>query len=161
MNLLRSWRICPSYSYCYEQIFNDFLHTEYGGPGTLLVLPFIDMADTLTERGLPGAPQAARAAVKWAQNHVDKDWKAWLSGSTSWWWYERASSSLFPFWDICRKVLSELKKPQNGLCISSFFPPQWSCGTNHMYFSSDDSIFTFSIHIKSAMEQLYFRWIHL
>ncbi|PIN13156.1 hypothetical protein CDL12_14228 [Handroanthus impetiginosus] len=59
------------------KIFNEFLHTEYGGPGTLLVMPFIDMADTLNERGLPGGPQAARAAVKWAQNHVDKDWKEW------------------------------------------------------------------------------------
>ncbi|CAI9756265.1 unnamed protein product [Fraxinus pennsylvanica] len=59
------------------EIFNDFLHTEYGGPGTLLVIPFIDMADTLNERGLPGGPQAARAAVKWAQDHVDKDWKEW------------------------------------------------------------------------------------
>ncbi|KAI3467478.1 hypothetical protein Pfo_024141 [Paulownia fortunei] len=61
------------------QIFNEFLHTEYGGPGTLLVIPFIDMADTLNERGLPGGPQAARAAVKWAQAHVDKDWKEWTS----------------------------------------------------------------------------------
>ncbi|KAL8035734.1 hypothetical protein ABFX02_12G116200 [Erythranthe guttata] len=61
------------------QIFNEFLHTEYGGPGTLLVLPFIDMADTVNERGLPGGPQAARAAVKWAQAHVDKDWKEWSS----------------------------------------------------------------------------------
>ncbi|KAL7133021.1 hypothetical protein ABFS83_12G113400 [Erythranthe nasuta] len=59
------------------QIFNEFLHTEYGGPGTLLVLPFIDMADTVNDRGLPGGPQAARAAVKWAQAHVDKDWKEW------------------------------------------------------------------------------------
>ena len=39
----------------------------------------MDMADTLNERGLPGGPQAARAAVKWAQNHVDKDWKEWTS----------------------------------------------------------------------------------
>lgn len=69
--------------YHFEQIFNNFLHTEYGGPGTLLVIPFIDMADTLNERGLPGGPQAARAAVKWAQNHVDKDWKAWLSNGSS------------------------------------------------------------------------------
>ncbi|KAK6160146.1 hypothetical protein DH2020_003527 [Rehmannia glutinosa] len=61
------------------EIFNNFLHTEYGGPGTLLVIPFIDMADTLNERGLPGGPQAARAAVKWAQAHVDKDWKEWTS----------------------------------------------------------------------------------
>lgn len=59
------------------QIFDTFLHTEYGGPGTLLVLPFIDMADTINKKGLPGGPQAARAAVKWAQAHVDKDWKEW------------------------------------------------------------------------------------
>ncbi|XP_050374122.1 protein PLASTID REDOX INSENSITIVE 2, chloroplastic [Argentina anserina] len=59
------------------EIFGTFLHTEYGGPGTLLVVPFIDMADTLNEQGLPGGPQAARAAIKWAQNHVDKDWKEW------------------------------------------------------------------------------------
>ncbi|XP_022727277.1 LOW QUALITY PROTEIN: protein PLASTID REDOX INSENSITIVE 2-like [Durio zibethinus] len=61
------------------EIFSTFLHAEYGGPGTLLVIPFIDMADTLNERGLPGGPQAARAAVKWAQDHVDKDWKEWNS----------------------------------------------------------------------------------
>ncbi|TYK15577.1 DNA polymerase beta isoform X2 [Cucumis melo var. makuwa] len=59
------------------EIFNTFMHTEYGGPGTLLVLPFIDMSDTINERGLPGGPQAARAAVKWAQDHVDKDWNQW------------------------------------------------------------------------------------
>ncbi|BBG94126.1 DNA polymerase lambda, partial [Prunus dulcis] len=59
------------------EIFSTFLHTEYGGPGTLLVVPFIDMADTLNERGLPGGQQAARAAIKWAQNHVDKDWNEW------------------------------------------------------------------------------------
>ena len=53
------------------------MHTEYGGPGTLLVVPFIDMADTLNEQGLPGGSQAARAAIKWAQNHVDEDWKEW------------------------------------------------------------------------------------
>ncbi|XVE85006.1 hypothetical protein DITRI_Ditri17bG0057900 [Diplodiscus trichospermus] len=63
------------------EIFSTFLHTEYGGPGTLLVIPFIDMADTLNERGLPGGPQAARAAVKWAQDHVDKDWKEWTGSS--------------------------------------------------------------------------------
>ncbi|XP_021293176.1 protein PLASTID REDOX INSENSITIVE 2 [Herrania umbratica] len=63
------------------QIFSTFLHTEYGGPGTLLVIPFIDMADTLNERGLPGGPQAARAAVKWAQDHVDKDWKEWTGSN--------------------------------------------------------------------------------
>ncbi|KAK4358206.1 hypothetical protein RND71_023816 [Anisodus tanguticus] len=62
------------------EILNDFLHAEYGGPGTLLVVPFIDMADTINERGLPGGPQAARAAVKWAQSHVDHDWKEWNSG---------------------------------------------------------------------------------
>ncbi|KAL4281073.1 hypothetical protein GQ457_03G007750 [Hibiscus cannabinus] len=59
------------------ELFSTFLHTEYGGPGTLLVIPFIDMADTIDERGLPGGPEAARAAVKWATDHVDKDWKEW------------------------------------------------------------------------------------
>ncbi|XP_042049022.1 protein PLASTID REDOX INSENSITIVE 2, chloroplastic-like [Salvia splendens] len=61
------------------EIFDNFLHSEYGGPGTLLVLPFIDMADTINEKGLPGGPQAARAAIKWAQAHLDKDWKEWTS----------------------------------------------------------------------------------
>lgn len=65
------------------EIFSNFLHTEYGGPGTLVVIPFMDMADTVTKRGLPGGPQAARAAVKWAENHVDKDWKEWTGGSSS------------------------------------------------------------------------------
>ncbi|GAV79044.1 hypothetical protein CFOL_v3_22509 [Cephalotus follicularis] len=64
------------------EIFSTFLHTEYGGPGTLMVIPFIDMADTINERGLPGGPQAARAAVKWAQDHVDKDWKEWTGGDS-------------------------------------------------------------------------------
>ncbi|CAM8979983.1 unnamed protein product [Rhodiola kirilowii] len=59
------------------EIFSTFLHSEYGGPGTLMVVPFCDMADTINERGLPGGPQAARAAIKWAQEHVDKDWKEW------------------------------------------------------------------------------------
>ncbi|XP_019170813.1 PREDICTED: protein PLASTID REDOX INSENSITIVE 2-like isoform X1 [Ipomoea nil] len=66
-----------------SEILNNFLHTEYGGPGTLLVNPFIDMADTITDRDLPGAPQAARTAVKWAQKHVDNDWKAWNSSKSS------------------------------------------------------------------------------
>ncbi|XP_054823816.1 protein PLASTID REDOX INSENSITIVE 2, chloroplastic [Prosopis cineraria] len=65
------------------EIFSTFLHSEYGGPGTLLVLPFIDMADTVNERGLPGGPQAARAAIKWAQNHVDKDWNEWTASDSS------------------------------------------------------------------------------
>lgn len=65
----------------HKQIFSTFLRTEYGGPGMLLVIPFIDMADTLNERGLPGGPQAARAAVKWAQDHVDKDWKEWTGSN--------------------------------------------------------------------------------
>lgn len=43
-----------------------------------MVAPFCDMADTINERGLPGGPQAARAAIKWAQ---DKDWKGWTSGN--------------------------------------------------------------------------------
>ncbi|XP_031123365.1 protein PLASTID REDOX INSENSITIVE 2, chloroplastic-like [Ipomoea triloba] len=65
-----------------SEILNNFLHTEYGGPGTLLVTPFIDMADTIADRELPGAPQAARTAVKWAQKHVDNDWKAWNSSKS-------------------------------------------------------------------------------
>ncbi|XP_030447851.1 protein PLASTID REDOX INSENSITIVE 2, chloroplastic isoform X1 [Syzygium oleosum] len=65
------------------EIFSTFLHSEYGGPGTLLVIPFIDMADTINERGLPGGPQAARAAVKWAQGHVDKDWNEWNGEDSS------------------------------------------------------------------------------
>ncbi|KAK3442379.1 hypothetical protein EUGRSUZ_B02560 [Eucalyptus grandis] len=65
------------------EIFSTFLHSEYGGPGTLLVIPFIDMADTINERGLPGGPQAARAAVKWAQAHVDKDWNEWNGEDSS------------------------------------------------------------------------------
>ena len=60
---------------------NNFLHTEYGGPGTLLVIPFIDMADAIRENELPGAPQAARAAVVWAQNNIDKHWKEWTGES--------------------------------------------------------------------------------
>ncbi|KAM0941799.1 putative protein PLASTID REDOX INSENSITIVE 2 [Dioscorea sansibarensis] len=63
------------------EILSNFLHTEYGGPGTLLVIPFIDMADILNERGLPGGPQAARAAVVWAQKHIDNDWKEWTGDS--------------------------------------------------------------------------------
>ncbi|XP_057421751.1 protein PLASTID REDOX INSENSITIVE 2, chloroplastic-like [Lotus japonicus] len=65
------------------EIFGSFLHSEYGGPGTLLVNPFADMADAVSERGLPGGPQAARVAVKWAQNHVDKDWNEWTGGGDS------------------------------------------------------------------------------
>ncbi|MED6198966.1 Protein PLASTID REDOX INSENSITIVE 2, chloroplastic [Stylosanthes scabra] len=65
------------------EIFSTFLHSEYGGPGTLLVIPFIDMADAVSERGLPGGPQAARAAVKWAQSNVDKDWREWNGGDSN------------------------------------------------------------------------------
>ncbi|CAH9086410.1 unnamed protein product [Cuscuta epithymum] len=59
------------------EILSKFLHTEYGGPGTLMVEPFIDMNYTITDRGLPGGPQAARKAVKWAQKNIDNDWNAW------------------------------------------------------------------------------------
>ncbi|OIW14347.1 hypothetical protein TanjilG_31237 [Lupinus angustifolius] len=64
------------------EIFSTFLHSEYGGPGTLLVDPFVDMADALNERGLPGGSQAARVALKWAQKHVDNDWKEWIGGDS-------------------------------------------------------------------------------
>ncbi|KAK9675701.1 hypothetical protein RND81_11G024600 [Saponaria officinalis] len=65
------------------EILGKFLHEEYGGPGTLLVLPFSEMAVTVTENGLTGGPQAARAAVKWATANVDKDWKEWTNGNRS------------------------------------------------------------------------------
>ncbi|KAL9246464.1 hypothetical protein vseg_019995 [Gypsophila vaccaria] len=65
------------------EILGKFLHEEYGGPGTLLVLPFAMMAEAVTESGLTGGPQAARAAVKWAQANVDKDWKDWANGNYS------------------------------------------------------------------------------
>ncbi|CAN1139491.1 Protein PLASTID REDOX INSENSITIVE 2, chloroplastic [Linum perenne] len=59
------------------EIMSTFLHSEYGGPGTLLVDPFGDMADEIEERGLEGAPQAARIALKWGHKHIDNDWKEW------------------------------------------------------------------------------------
>ncbi|TMW84783.1 hypothetical protein EJD97_024393 [Solanum chilense] len=65
-------------SVCAE-IFNEFLHKEYGGPGTLLVEPFTDMMVALKERKLSGAASAARASLLWAQNYVDQDWETWNS----------------------------------------------------------------------------------
>ncbi|CAN0924069.1 Protein PLASTID REDOX INSENSITIVE 2, chloroplastic [Linum grandiflorum] len=62
-----------------SEIFSCFLHKEYGGPGTLMVEPFTDMFLALKEKKLPGAPSAARAALLWAQNHVDQDWQVWHS----------------------------------------------------------------------------------
>lgn len=59
------------------EILGTFLENDYRGPGTLLVHPFLDMKGEIKERGLPGAPQAARAAIAWAEKNVDKDWKAW------------------------------------------------------------------------------------
>ncbi|CAN6174196.1 unnamed protein product [Urochloa humidicola] len=58
-------------------ILGSFLENDYCGPGTLLVHPFLDMKGEIKERGLPGAPQAARAAIAWAEKNIDKDWKAW------------------------------------------------------------------------------------
>lgn len=66
------------------QILNDFLHKEYGGPGTLLVEPFTDMLLALKEKKLPGAAVAARAALLWAQNYVDQDWEIWTSQQPKW-----------------------------------------------------------------------------
>ncbi|XVF84903.1 hypothetical protein PTKIN_Ptkin17bG0076800 [Pterospermum kingtungense] len=63
------------------EVFNNFLHNEYGGPGTLLVQPFTDMFVCLKEKKLPGATVAARASLLWAQNHVDHDWEVWSSNS--------------------------------------------------------------------------------
>ncbi|KAL2546926.1 hypothetical protein Fot_16159 [Forsythia ovata] len=64
-----------------SEIFNEFLHQEYGGPGTLLIEPFTDMMIALKENKLPGAPLAARASLLWAQNYVDRDWESWISES--------------------------------------------------------------------------------
>ncbi|CAI9756269.1 unnamed protein product [Fraxinus pennsylvanica] len=64
-----------------SEIFNEFLHQEYGGPGTLLIEPFTDMMITLKEKKLPGAPLAARTSLLWAQNYVDRDWESWISKS--------------------------------------------------------------------------------
>ncbi|KAL3511249.1 hypothetical protein ACH5RR_030650 [Cinchona calisaya] len=61
------------------EIFSEFLHTEYGGPGTLLVEPFTDMMVELKDKKLPGAPLAARASLLWAQNFLDRDWEIWNS----------------------------------------------------------------------------------
>ncbi|KAL0004120.1 hypothetical protein SO802_011681 [Lithocarpus litseifolius] len=61
------------------EIFGEFLHKEYGGPGTLLVEPFTNMLVALNEKRLPGAPLAARASLLWAQNYVDQDWEVWNS----------------------------------------------------------------------------------
>ncbi|GMJ04764.1 hypothetical protein HRI_004145600 [Hibiscus trionum] len=65
------------------EVFSNFLHNEYGGPGTLLVEPFTDMFVALKEKKLPGAPVAARASLLWAQNYVDHDWEVWNSKSPS------------------------------------------------------------------------------
>ncbi|KAG2707513.1 hypothetical protein I3760_05G150500 [Carya illinoinensis] len=61
------------------EIFSEFLHKEYGGPGTLLVEPFTNMLVALKQKQLPGAPLAARASLLWAQNYVDQDWEVWNS----------------------------------------------------------------------------------
>uniref|UniRef100_A0ACD5XL05 Uncharacterized protein n=1 Tax=Avena sativa TaxID=4498 RepID=A0ACD5XL05_AVESA len=58
-------------------VLSNFLQHEYCGPGTLLVHPFLDMKGEIKEKGLPGAPQAARAAIAWAEKNIDNDWKAW------------------------------------------------------------------------------------
>lgn len=58
---------------------SEFLHSEYGGAGTLLVEPFTDMMIALKEKKLPGAPFAARESLLWAQNYVDQDWEIWNS----------------------------------------------------------------------------------
>ncbi|KAI3970557.1 hypothetical protein MKX01_024204 [Papaver californicum] len=60
-----------------SEIFSNFLHKEYGGPGTLLVEPFTDMLVARKEKKLAGAPMAAREALLWAQNYLDKDWETW------------------------------------------------------------------------------------
>ncbi|KAI3502415.1 hypothetical protein L1887_30477 [Cichorium endivia] len=63
------------------ELFSEFLHKEYGGPGTLLVEPFTDMLIELKQKKLPGANLAARASILWAQNYLDHDWEIWNSKS--------------------------------------------------------------------------------
>ncbi|KAL3636321.1 hypothetical protein CASFOL_020868 [Castilleja foliolosa] len=63
------------------EVFSEFLHKDYGGPGTLLFEPFTDMMVRLKEQNLPGAPLAARASLLWAQNQTDHDWEIWNSKS--------------------------------------------------------------------------------
>lgn len=77
MNFLR--RLLLTRWQCENQILDEFLHKEYGGPGTLLIEPFTDMLIALKEKQLPGAAMAARASLLWAQNYVDQDWQAWNS----------------------------------------------------------------------------------
>ncbi|KAK9064511.1 hypothetical protein SSX86_015893 [Deinandra increscens subsp. villosa] len=64
-----------------SKLFSEFLHNEYGGPGTLLVEPFTNMLIELKQRKLPGANLAARASLLWAQNYLDRDWEVWNSKS--------------------------------------------------------------------------------
>ncbi|XP_023740299.1 protein PLASTID REDOX INSENSITIVE 2, chloroplastic isoform X1 [Lactuca sativa] len=61
------------------ELFSEFVHKEYGGPGTLVVEPFTDMLIGLKQRKLPGANLAARASLLWAQNYLDHDWEIWNS----------------------------------------------------------------------------------
>ncbi|KAG6396516.1 hypothetical protein SASPL_142667 [Salvia splendens] len=61
------------------EIFSEFLHNEYGGPGTLLIEPFTDMMLAIKDRKLAGAALAARASALWAQSYVDRDWEDWIS----------------------------------------------------------------------------------
>ncbi|KAI3717432.1 hypothetical protein L1987_69042 [Smallanthus sonchifolius] len=63
------------------ELFSEFLHNEYGGPGTLLVEPFTNMLIELKQKKLPGANLAARASLLWAQNYLDRDWQIWNSKS--------------------------------------------------------------------------------
>ncbi|KAL3835535.1 hypothetical protein ACJIZ3_010271 [Penstemon smallii] len=63
------------------EVLGEFLHKDYGGPGTLLIEPFTDMMVILKEKNLPGAPLAARSSLLWAQNYVDQDWENWNSKS--------------------------------------------------------------------------------
>ncbi|GJR55156.1 plastid REDOX insensitive 2, chloroplastic-like protein isoform X1 [Tanacetum coccineum] len=63
------------------ELFSEFVHEEYGGPGTLLVDPFTNMFIELKQRRLPGADVAARASLLWAQNYLDHDWQIWNAKS--------------------------------------------------------------------------------
>ncbi|XP_031386388.1 protein PLASTID REDOX INSENSITIVE 2, chloroplastic-like isoform X2 [Punica granatum] len=47
------------------------------------VEPFTDMMVALKDENLPGAAFAARAALLWAQNYVDRDWESWNAARTA------------------------------------------------------------------------------
>ncbi|KAG6757535.1 hypothetical protein POTOM_037851 [Populus tomentosa] len=74
--MLLQWHGCSGEeksTFCWNQIFSDFLQKDYGGSETLMVEPFTEAVVSLEENFFPGAPSAARASLLWAQNYDDQD----------------------------------------------------------------------------------------